>query len=67
MEDEPVRVVPYDPGWPAMFEAERGVLEARIGPLAARFGDDREAYTEHKGPFVRDVLSNARGRAAGTS
>jgi GrpB-like predicted nucleotidyltransferase (UPF0157 family) len=175
MQDEPIRVVPYDPGWPAMFEAERAELEARTGPwitggihhvgstsvpglpakpvidilagvetldgsrpciekvaslgylyapyrgdvmhwfckphperrthhlhlipvgspryldelafrdalradpelaaryaalkldLAAQFGDDREAYTEHKGPFVREVLSNARGRAAGTS
>jgi GrpB-like predicted nucleotidyltransferase (UPF0157 family) len=29
--DEPVRVVAYDPTWPARFEAERGVLEAAIG------------------------------------
>jgi GrpB-like predicted nucleotidyltransferase (UPF0157 family) len=26
--------------------------------LAARFGDDREAYTEHKGPFIRAVLAD---------
>jgi GrpB-like predicted nucleotidyltransferase (UPF0157 family) len=175
MEDEPIRVVAYDPAWPAMFEAERAELEACIGPwipggihhvgsssvpglpakpvidilagvetldgsrpciekvvslgylyapyrddvmhwfckphparrthhlhlipvgspryldelafrdslradpalarryaalkldLATRFGDDRESYTEHKSPFVREVLINARGRAAGTS
>jgi GrpB-like predicted nucleotidyltransferase (UPF0157 family) len=29
--DEPVRVVAYDPTWPARFEAERSVLEAAIG------------------------------------
>jgi GrpB-like predicted nucleotidyltransferase (UPF0157 family) len=26
--------------------------------LAARFGDDREAYTTHKGPFIRAVLAD---------
>jgi GrpB-like predicted nucleotidyltransferase (UPF0157 family) len=29
--DEPVRVVAYDPTWPARFEAERRLLEAAIG------------------------------------
>jgi GrpB-like predicted nucleotidyltransferase (UPF0157 family) len=28
--DEPVHVVPYDPTWPARFEAERSLLEAAI-------------------------------------
>ena len=27
--------------------------------LAARFGDDREAYTDAKAPFIRAVLQNA--------
>lgn len=30
--------------------------------LAARFRDDREAYTRHKAPFVREVLATFRGR-----
>lgn len=30
--------------------------------LAARFRDDREAYTLHKAPFVREVLSAVRNR-----
>jgi len=29
--DEPIQVMPYDPGWPARFEAERERLEAVIG------------------------------------
>ncbi|HUB76615.1 MAG TPA: GrpB family protein [Solirubrobacteraceae bacterium] len=28
--DEPIRVVPYDPRWPARFDAERALLGARI-------------------------------------
>jgi len=30
-EDEPVRVVPYDPSWPSRFESERAALQAAIG------------------------------------
>ncbi len=30
--DEPVRVVPYDPGWPRGFEAMRGELEPLLAP-----------------------------------
>ncbi len=30
--------------------------------LAARFRDDREAYTEHKAPFVSEVLAIAHDR-----
>jgi GrpB-like predicted nucleotidyltransferase (UPF0157 family) len=33
-EDEPIRIVAYDPGWPAMFERERVLLEPAIGALA---------------------------------
>jgi GrpB-like predicted nucleotidyltransferase (UPF0157 family) len=29
--DEPVRIVPYDPGWPMRFEREREALSAVIG------------------------------------
>jgi GrpB-like predicted nucleotidyltransferase (UPF0157 family) len=29
--DEPVRLVPYDPGWPARYEGERRALEKAIG------------------------------------
>lgn len=32
--DEPVRLVPYDPEWPARFERERAALQSAIGPLA---------------------------------
>lgn len=30
--DERVRLVPYDPSWPARFEEEREALEGAIGP-----------------------------------
>lgn len=30
--DEPIRVVAYDPQWPARFERERALLEQAIGP-----------------------------------
>jgi GrpB-like predicted nucleotidyltransferase (UPF0157 family) len=30
----PVRVVPYDPGWPASFQALRTVLAAALGDVA---------------------------------
>jgi len=30
--DEPIRIVSYDPDWPARFEEERAALEAAIGP-----------------------------------
>lgn len=30
-EDEPVRIVPYDPNWPARFEDEQGALDTAIG------------------------------------
>lgn len=32
--DEPIRLVPYDPGWPARFESERTLLEGAIGSWA---------------------------------
>ena len=32
--DEPIRLVPYDPGWPARFESERALLEGAIGSWA---------------------------------
>jgi GrpB-like predicted nucleotidyltransferase (UPF0157 family)/GNAT superfamily N-acetyltransferase len=32
--DEPIRIVPYDPGWPAAFERERRALAEAIGPWA---------------------------------
>jgi GrpB-like predicted nucleotidyltransferase (UPF0157 family)/GNAT superfamily N-acetyltransferase len=34
LEDEPIRIAPYDPGWPRRFEQERAVLEATIGRWA---------------------------------
>lgn len=30
--DEPIRIVPYDPEWPARFEQERAALATAIGP-----------------------------------
>jgi GrpB-like predicted nucleotidyltransferase (UPF0157 family) len=30
--EAPVHLSPYDPGWPGLFEAERGRVEAAIGP-----------------------------------
>jgi GrpB-like predicted nucleotidyltransferase (UPF0157 family)/GNAT superfamily N-acetyltransferase len=32
--DEPIRIVPYDPRWPNLFERERLALTAAIGPWA---------------------------------
>lgn len=32
MSDEPIRIVPYDPGWPARFEHEAALLREAIGP-----------------------------------
>jgi GrpB-like predicted nucleotidyltransferase (UPF0157 family) len=29
--DEPIRLSPYDPGWPALFERERAALDSTIG------------------------------------
>lgn len=29
--DEPIRIVRYDPGWPAEFDRERGLLQRSIG------------------------------------
>jgi GrpB-like predicted nucleotidyltransferase (UPF0157 family) len=31
-EDEPIRIVPYDPAWPSRFSEERAKLEEAIGP-----------------------------------
>jgi GrpB-like predicted nucleotidyltransferase (UPF0157 family) len=33
--DQPVRLVPYDPSWPARFEVERAALERAIAPWLA--------------------------------
>jgi GrpB-like predicted nucleotidyltransferase (UPF0157 family) len=30
--DQPVRIAPYDPAWPAQFEREKALIEAAIGP-----------------------------------
>jgi len=118
-QDEPIRLVSYDPAWPERFAEERAALEAarlslralpgrgdalvlqaapepaqhhlhlvptdsnrfrdelafrdqlRADPetaaeyaalkheLAARFSDEREAYTEGKAEFIRHVLDSA--------
>jgi GrpB-like predicted nucleotidyltransferase (UPF0157 family) len=34
LEDEPVKIVPYDPLWPARFEIEKALLEEAIGVWA---------------------------------
>ncbi len=31
LEDEPIRIVRYDPSWPARFDSERALLEGAIG------------------------------------
>jgi GrpB-like predicted nucleotidyltransferase (UPF0157 family) len=33
--EEPIRLMPYDPGWPGAFERERAALEAAIGDAAS--------------------------------
>jgi GrpB-like predicted nucleotidyltransferase (UPF0157 family) len=34
VDDEPVRIAPYDPEWPALFDRERAALEEVLGALA---------------------------------
>ncbi len=34
LDEEPIRIVPYDPRWPQLFEQERVKLETAIGPWA---------------------------------
>jgi GrpB-like predicted nucleotidyltransferase (UPF0157 family) len=31
LDDEPVRIVPYDPSWPDRFDQEKALLEATVG------------------------------------
>lgn len=35
LDDEPIRISPYDAGWPASFEKERTALDAAIGAWAS--------------------------------
>lgn len=36
MAHDPIRIVPYDPEWPAMFKCQATDLRAAIGPVALR-------------------------------
>lgn len=74
MHDLGVRLAPYDPMWPAMFDAEAARIEAACAghsravkrELAIAYANDRRGYTDAKGPFIRSVIRDARHRSAGS-
>ena len=72
--DQPLRLVPYDPAWPAAFEGERAALEEAIGAWAAG-GIHHVGSTAVPGPGGKPVIdilvgsraSSARGHASSPS
>lgn len=50
----PPVLVPYDPGWPARFEALRAVIDATVGPDALRI--DHIGSTSIPGLAAKDVI-----------
>jgi GrpB-like predicted nucleotidyltransferase (UPF0157 family) len=65
--DEPIRLAPADPGWPARFEAERAVLEEAIGDWVCggihHVGSTAVPGLEAK-PII-DILAGVRDLEAG--
>jgi GrpB-like predicted nucleotidyltransferase (UPF0157 family) len=65
--DEPVRLVPPDPSWPARFEKERAALEAAIGEWVCggvqHVGSTAVPHLEAK-PII-DILVGVRDLEAG--
>lgn len=61
--DEPIRLVPYDPAWPARFEEERTALVAAIGEWIV--GDVHHvgstAVTGLEAKPIIDILVGVRG------
>jgi GrpB-like predicted nucleotidyltransferase (UPF0157 family) len=60
--DEPVRIVPYDPVWPARFEQERRLIETTLGgPSGWHCATSLRAHPETAAEydFVRSVVTRA--------
>jgi GrpB-like predicted nucleotidyltransferase (UPF0157 family) len=55
LDDEPIRIVPYDPRWPARFEAEKALLEQSIGSWATG-GIDHVGSTAVPGLAAKPVI-----------
>ena len=53
-EDEPLKVVPYDPGWPAAFESEAVRLRTALGTLALRI--DHNGSTAVPGLSAKPII-----------
>ena len=53
-EQEKLEVVPYDPGWPAAFEAEAGRLRTALGTLALRI--DHNGSTSIPGLGAKPII-----------
>ena len=60
-ENEPIRLSPYDPSWPARFEEERAALDDVIGQWVVgdihHVGSTAVSSLEAKTDFVRRVLT----------
>lgn len=54
MHEPTLEVVPYDPGWPAAFEAEAVRLRAALGPLALRI--DHNGSTSIPGLAAKPII-----------
>jgi len=52
--EQTLEVVPYDPGWPAAFEAEAVRLRAALGPLALRI--DHNGSTSIPGLAAKPII-----------
>jgi GrpB-like predicted nucleotidyltransferase (UPF0157 family) len=61
--DASVRLAPYDPRWPAMFETERARLQAAVGPDVpiAHIGSTSVPWLEAK-PFIDMLVGHGEGR-----
>ena len=52
--DSEIEIVPYDPGWPAAFEAEAVRLRAALGALALRI--DHNGSTSVPGLGAKPII-----------
>ena len=54
-----VRLVDYDPGWPARFDSERARISAALGPLARRI--DHIGSTAVPGLAAKPIIDMIAG------
>jgi GrpB-like predicted nucleotidyltransferase (UPF0157 family) len=59
--DAPVHIVPYDPGWPARFEAERRLLAEAVGPWLAAGSIEHIGSTAVPGLAAKPVIDIMAG------